>query len=178
MELSALLVTHQHPDHITPETLAKVRQNNPGLEVHADEGTVKMLSDQGIKDIIPAHAGEEFEVAGVKVAVYGASHAVIHPSIPGIENIGYMIAGRFFYPGDNFTDPGIPVEILGVPLGAPWLKVSEVVDYILAIHPKVAIPMHDAVLSMPEMHQNIVKRFAQPESIELRVVANGTTTEV
>jgi L-ascorbate metabolism protein UlaG (beta-lactamase superfamily) len=124
------------------------------------------------------HAGEEFEVNGVKVGIYGSNHAVIHPSIPGIENVGYLIAGRFFYPGDNFTDPGVPVEILALPIGAPWLKVSEVIDYVMAVRPKIAIPVHDAVLAMPAMNAGIVERFAQPQGIEVRMVENGTTTEV
>ena len=70
------------------------------------------------------------------------------------------------------------MEILALPLGAPWSKVSEVIDYVMAVKPRVAIPVHDAVLAMPEMHVNITKRFTDPAGIELRVVPNGETTEV
>jgi L-ascorbate metabolism protein UlaG (beta-lactamase superfamily) len=177
-ELDALLITHQHADHVTPEMLAKVRESNPGVAVYADEGTVKLFSAQGEAQIKAVHAGEEFEVKGVKVAVYGSEHAIIHPAIPGIENIGYMLAERFFYPGDNFTIPAEPVEILALPLGAPWLKVSEVIDYVLKVKPSVAIPVHDAVLAMPAMHTGIVQRFTEPQGITLRVVENGEMIEV
>ena len=176
--LSAVFITHQHEDHASAEALAKVRQNNPDVQIYGDEGTVRVLAEKAGEVVKPVHAGEEFEVAGVRIAIYGSNHAVIHPAIPGIENVGYMIAGRFFYPGDNFTDPGVPVEVLALPIGAPWLKVSEVIDYVMAVRPKVAIPVHDAVLAMPAMNAGIVSRFTQPQGIEVRVVENGTTTEV
>lgn len=177
-EVDAVLITHQHADHITLETLAKVRENNPDVAVFADEGTVKLLAESGDKGVKAVHAGEGFEVKGVKVAVFGTEHAIIHPAIFGIENVGYMVAEKFFYPGDNFTIPGAPVEILALPLGAPWLKVSEVIDYVVAVKPMIAIPVHDAVLAMPSMHVGIVGRFTGAQGIELRVVENGETLEV
>ncbi len=177
-ELDAVFLTHQHLDHANPEALGVIKKNNPGMAIYADEGTVHMLAEKGDKAVKAVHAGEEFEVGGVNVAVFGTNHAVIHPAIPGIENVGYMVAGRFFYPGDNFTNPGVPVEILALPIGAPWLKVGEVIDYVMAMRPKVAIPVHDAVLAMLGMNVGIVNRFTQPVGIDLRVIENGTTLEV
>jgi len=177
-EIDAVLITHQHTDHVTPGTLAKVRQNNPGVAVYADEGTVKLMAAQGDTEIKAVHAGEGFKIKGVKVAVFGSEHAIIHPAIPGIENIGYMLAERFFYPGDNFTIPSAPVEILALPLGAPWLKVSEVIDYVLKVKPSIAIPVHDAVLAMPAMHSEVVQHFTDQQGIALKVVQNGETIEV
>lgn len=173
-ELSAVFVTHQHADHVTPETLEKVRALNPDVSVFADEQSAGMLGD-GVKAV---HAGDEFEVAGVSVKVLGEQHAIIHPAIPGITNVGYFIAGRYFYPGDSFTQPGVEVEVLALPLGAPWLKVAEVIDYVLAVKPKVAIPVHDAVLAMPDMHATITRNVTKDSGAEIRVVANGSSTEL
>ncbi len=152
---------------------------NPEVKVFADEGSVAVLEKGGSGLKAQAvHAGEEFEVAGVSVKVKGTDHAEIHKSIPPIPNVGYMVAKRFYYPGDNFTLPDEPVEVLGLPLGAPWLKISEVIDYLVAVHPDVAIPVHDAVLAMPEMNVGIIKPFAEPEGIEIRVIPNGQSAEV
>ena len=90
--------------------------------------------------------GEERDVGGVSVRVAGRDHAVIHPDIPVVPNVGYLVGGRLFHPDDAFTPPGQPVEVLAVPAGAPWLKVSEPIDYLRAVHPKVAVPVHDQVL--------------------------------
>lgn len=176
--IDAVLVTHQHQDHVTAEGLSKIRENNPEVQIFADEGSVMALANAGLTDVRPVHAGEEFEVKGVSVNVYGSKHAIIHPAIPGIENVGYMIADRFFYPGDNFTLPARPPEILAFPLGAPWLKVAEVIDYVVAVRPTYAIPVHDAVLAMPLMNINLVKKIADPEGITMQVVENGTAIEI
>jgi hypothetical protein len=143
-----------------------------------DEDTATELgAGLGLKPTV-VQAGDAFEYAGVKVAVEGDHHAVIHPTMPAITNVGYRIAERFFYPGDNFTLPSRPVEVLALPLGAPWLKVGEVIDYVLAVAPKVAIPVHDAVLAMPGMHVGIVSGFTGDKGIEMRVVENGSSTQV
>lgn len=176
--IDVVLVTHQHGDHVAPETLAKVRAKNPDVQVRAEAETAAMLGEAGVSGIEIVKAGDEFAVKGARVQVFGESHAIIHPAIPGIGNVGYMIGGRFFYPGDKFTNPGVAVEILGMPLGAPWLKVAEVVDYVLALKPKLAVPMHDAVLAMPDMHINIVRNLTKDSGVEVRVIENGTSAEL
>jgi L-ascorbate metabolism protein UlaG (beta-lactamase superfamily) len=175
-KLDAILITHQHQDHYLPENIKALMERNPAAMVYADEGSAELIAKQGLS-VQAVHDGDEVNVAGVKVEVYGAGHAVIHSDLPLIPaNVGYRIAERFFYPGDNFTVPPAPVEVLAAPAGAPWLKVSELVDYVRTVKPKVAIPVHDAVLAMPEMHVGILARL-NPE-VEVRTVANGQSTEV
>ncbi len=175
-DLDAILITHQHGDHMVPETLAALLAHNPQAEIYADEGSVELLADKGIA-AQAVHEGDKLAVAGVDVRVIGRDHAVIHPEVPVIPNVGYLVAGRFFHPGDAFTNPGQSVDILATPLGAPWLKAAEMVDYVRGVKPKVAIPVHDAVLAIPEMHINLLKRLTEERGIEVRVVPNGHSTE-
>ena len=164
---------------MSPDNLQVLLKRNPKLEIYVDAGSGDELKQQapGMKAKV-VYKGDEFEVAGVPVKVEGEWHAEIHKTIPQIPNVAYLVAKKFFYPGDSFTVPAEPVEVLGLPLGAPWSKVSEVIDYVLEAKPKVAIPVHDAVLAMPDMYAGIVGRFTKPEGIELRVVPNGESTEV
>jgi L-ascorbate metabolism protein UlaG (beta-lactamase superfamily) len=176
-DLSAILITHQHQDHVVPAKVKALLVQNAGAGVYADEGSAKLLADEGAA-ARAVRDGDELTVGGVAVAVVGRQHAEIHASMPRIPNVGYLIAGRFFYPGDNLTRPDGAVEVLAVPAGAPWLKIGEAIDYVLAVRPRVAIPVHDAVLAIPEMNYGLLDRVVGPAGVELRVVPNGQTTEV
>ena len=176
--LSAVLITHQHADHLVPANLKKLAAKNPGLKIYADEESAAVLAAEKDLDVVAVHAGDDYRIGGVSLEVVGSHHAMIHPNIPIITNTGYLVAGTFFYPGDNFVLPEMPIEVLALPIGAPWLKISETIAYVMQVRPKVAIPVHDAVLSMLEMNVGLVKPVAATADIEIRVVPNGSTTEI
>ena len=168
--LTAVLVTHQHADHVDVDKLPALLERNPDAVLHTDEDTAARLADRGL----PARAVREGDVLdlGTRVRVVGRDHAVIHPDIPGIANTGFLVAERFLHPGDALTVPDAEVEVLGVPTGAPWLKAAEAVDFIRAVRPREAVPIHEAVLSMPQMVYGLFDRL-KPESTALRVIDGG-----
>ena len=51
------------------------------------------------------------------------------------------------HPGDSFYIPFEQVDVLALPSAAPWMKLSESVDYLRAMAPRVAVPIHQAILS-------------------------------
>jgi L-ascorbate metabolism protein UlaG (beta-lactamase superfamily) len=165
--LTAVLFTHQHGDHVDPDRLRGLLDRNQGARVVSDEGTAEPLAEAGV-DVEVVGDGDELDLGGVGVRVAGREHAVIHPDIPVVPNVGYLVAGRLFHPGDAFTRPGQPIEVLAVPAGAPWLKVLEPIDYLRAVRPKVALPVHDKVLSAA----GISIHYRQLEQLGAK---NGTT---
>ena len=165
--LSAILVTHQHFDHIDLERIAPLLERNPKAALYADEATAALLSERDIP-AQTARQGDRLDV-GVEVAVYGGEHAVIHPEIPVVPNVGYLIGGRFFHPGDSFTVPDAPVEVLGLPTAAPWLKASEAIDYLRAVAPRMAIPIHEGLLARPGVYYGHYQRLA-PAETEVRLL--------
>jgi L-ascorbate metabolism protein UlaG (beta-lactamase superfamily) len=144
--LTAVCVTHQHGDHLDAGRVRRLLDRNPGVRVVSDEGSAQALDEAGA-DVEVVHDGDELELGGLGLAVAGRDHAVIHPDVPVVPNVGYLVGGRLFHPGDAFTVPGRPVEVLAVPAGAPWLKLSEAVDYLRRVAPRVAVPVHEKVLS-------------------------------
>ena len=95
----------------------------------------------------PVRAGETFSAGGFDVAALGEWHALVHQDVPRIHNVGYLVEG-VLHPGDAFIDPaGAQVDVLCTPLGAPWLKLGEVVDYVRSVGPGRIVVVHDALLS-------------------------------
>ncbi len=164
--LTALLVTHQHPDHLDTDRLAALLEANPQARLHCDEGSAGQLGD------LPHMVVRDGDVLdlGTPVEVIGSRHAVIHPDIPGIPNVGYLIGERFFTPGDALTVPEPEVEVLGLPTAAPWLKLSEAVELLRTVRPRLAFPVHDAVLATPEIWYRHFANLAA-EGTEFQVVA-------
>jgi L-ascorbate metabolism protein UlaG (beta-lactamase superfamily) len=177
--LTALLFTHQHGDHLDPERLRGLLDRNPGARVVSDEGSAEPLAEAGA-EVEVVHDGDEVEVGGVGVRVAGRDHAVIHPDIPLVPNVGYLVGGRLFHPGDAFTLPGQPVEVLAVPAGAPWLKVSEPIDYLREVAPKVAVPVHEGVLSTAgiSIHYRQLEQLGARGTTTLRVLDDGKPVEL
>ncbi len=80
---------------------------------------------------------------------FGGQHAVIHESLPVVDNVGVLVNGQFYYPGDSYAVPeGVDVKLLAAPIGAPWLKIGEAMDFVLAVAPRQAFGTHDMTLSV------------------------------
>ncbi|MGX6602469.1 MBL fold metallo-hydrolase [Micromonosporaceae bacterium Da 78-11] len=173
----AVLITHEHPDHLDPAALTEAVQRQPGLRIfaHADVlATVPALAEVSTA----IEPGSEFEAAGLRVRAYGGQHAVIHPDIPRIANLAYLIGDdrtNVYHPGDSFTVPGdATVDTLFVPLDAPWMKVSESIDFVRAVRPGRAYALHDALLTEPgaKIFDGLLERLSGTDYAHL---APGTT---
>jgi L-ascorbate metabolism protein UlaG (beta-lactamase superfamily) len=177
--LTAVLFTHQHADHLDQERLRGLLDRNPRARVISDQGSAEPLDQAGVEVEVVAD-GQELDVGGVGVRVAGRDHAVIHPDIPVVPNVGYLVGGRLFHPGDAFTLPEQPVEVLAVPAGAPWLKLSEPIDYLRAVRPRVAVPVHDLVLSQAgrSIHYRQLEQLGAKGGTTLRSLDDGAPAEL
>lgn len=152
----AVLITHEHVDHVVPEELRSAAEAAPDLEIWTNPALAGQLSDLGGRVHAVTH-GDTFTVGDLDVHVYGAKHAVIYRDIPVIDNVGFMVGGRIFHPGDALTVPEEKVPTLLSPGGAPWAKISELIDYVREVAPDQAYLIHTAVLS--EAGQGIAARL-------------------
>ncbi len=143
--IDAILITHEHPDHLHVEALQIILAKNPEAQVITHIGVGKILDGAGITYTSIAD-GETVEVRGVSVESSGSEHACIHHDLPVVQNTGFFIDKTLFYPGDSFHNPEKAVTILALPVAGPWMKLSEAIEYAKLIKPKVVFPVHDGML--------------------------------
>ncbi|MDF0374825.1 MULTISPECIES: MBL fold metallo-hydrolase [Streptomyces] len=142
-----ILVTHEHPDHFDEGRLRAALESDPAAQVWTLRSVAERMSAAFPGRVHTVGHGDTFTAAGFEVQVHGELHAVIHPDIPRITNIGFLVDGSVFHPGDALTVPDHPVETLMLPVMAPWSKISEVIDYVREVKPRRAIDIHDALLT-------------------------------
>ena len=171
--LDAVLVTHQHADHLDPERLAPLLRANPDALLLVDAGTATGL-DTDHRVLSP---GDALDVAGARIEVLGGEHAVIHPDIPVIPNNAYLVDGTHLHPGDAFPALPAPVDVLFLPTAAPWLKASEAVDYLRSIGPRTAVPIHQGLLSRPQVFYGLFENLA-PKDTRLQVLEESAPTDL
>jgi L-ascorbate metabolism protein UlaG (beta-lactamase superfamily) len=141
----AVLITHEHVDHVVADRLRAAIQRNPDLRIWSTRTVAGLLTGAHVEAVAD---GEAFSIDGrFDIQVRGEWHAVVHPDVPRILNVGFLVDGLVFHPGDAFTLPAQPVDTLLVPVHAPWSKVAEVIDYVRAVKPRQVIPIHDGLLN-------------------------------
>ncbi|MEU2833961.1 MBL fold metallo-hydrolase [Streptomyces lavendulae] len=143
----ALLVTHEHPDHFEEGRIRAALDANPAAQLWTARSVAGKLSAAYPGRVHAVGHGDAFEAAGFEVRVHGELHAVIHPDIPRVANVGFLVDASLFHPGDALTVPDAPVDTLMLPVHAPWNKVAEVIDYVREVKPRQAIDIHDAYLA-------------------------------
>jgi len=143
---NALLITHEHVDHIDGGVVRAALERDSGLELWTVGAVAEDFASFGGRVHSVGH-GDAFTAAGFEVHVHGREHAPIYPGMPVVANVGFAIDGNVFHPGDAFTVPDEPVKTLLLPISAPWLKTSEMLDYAKAVRPQISYAIHDELLS-------------------------------
>lgn len=144
---TAVLVTHQHFDHLHVAHLA--RTDAPVYTIESVRREIAEADPEVAERVQVVAAGQSFD-AGLPVTGVGERHAVVHPDVPQIDNTGFVVdvgGTRVYHPGDSFTPPGGPVDMLLLPIAGPWGKVAEVADFGRAVGAPRSIAIHDGLLN-------------------------------
>jgi L-ascorbate metabolism protein UlaG (beta-lactamase superfamily) len=144
-EVDVVVITHEHADHWTGDQLQRIIDSSPHVTLLAPSGVARAAEGFDIQVVEP---GGSVEIGPWKLRFFGGNHAIIHPTLPVVENVGVLVNDSLYYPGDSFYNPlGVEVDVLAAPAGAPWLKISEAMDYVTLVAPRRAFGTHDGVLS-------------------------------
>jgi L-ascorbate metabolism protein UlaG (beta-lactamase superfamily) len=142
----AILITHEHADHVNEAAISGALAARPDLRLYAPAALGAMFAAHQDQFTAVA-AGDELALAPFAVTVHGSQHAVIHPDIPVIPNVGYLVDGSIYHPGDAYFVPEVPVPVLLLPTSGPWMKIGEAADYVRAVRPQQILQIHEMLLS-------------------------------
>jgi L-ascorbate metabolism protein UlaG (beta-lactamase superfamily) len=141
-----ILLTHEHMDHVNEAAINAALADRPGLRVYGPAALAGIFGAHSGQFTAVA-AGDELSLASFDIAVHGREHAVIHADIPVIANVGYLVDGRLYHPGDAYFVPEAPVDVLLLPTSGPWMKLGEAADYVRAVRPQQIVQIHELLLS-------------------------------
>ncbi|MGZ6004868.1 MAG: MBL fold metallo-hydrolase [Candidatus Saccharimonadales bacterium] len=174
--VSGIVITHVHKDHFSPQNIQNIVEHNPDVEICTTQEVADELKNLKVHVV---DSGLGCKAGSFELEFFGGKHAVVHKSIPINQNVGVMVNSKFYYPGDSFTLPERPVEVLAVPSGGPWMKAAEAIDFMLAVKPKNAFPTHNIHLSEEgqKLADWLLGEAAANANIGYRALLPGDSTE-
>jgi len=162
--LSGILITHEHNDHLDRVSLKTILQNNPGAAVLTNSGVKNLLEKDDIQ--VTAVDDGKYKIGNFEIEIIPAEHEKLLFSVP--QNTAYLINNKFLNPGDSLDKSLLQfknIEVLALPVATvPWAKAVEVGEFTKLINPKIVIPVHDGGakdIFLERQYQNYEKYFSQ-----------------
>ncbi len=173
-----IVITHEHTDHLHVESLKKVLMNNPEAKILTNASVGKILEKESIP-FIKISKGETYEANGVAIAGHGDKHHPIYKDYEQVENTGYFFDNILYTPGDAFHVPEVKVDILAFPVSAPWCSISDSVDYIRAVKPRIAFPIHDGnIIRTAGIFKRLPEMYCEKEGVRYIQLELGMETDL
>lgn len=169
-----VLITHEHADHFHTESVKEVFKNNPQVTILTNSSVGEKLSELSIPyKVVEGRAMEK--IGEIEIEAFDRQHEELFEEFGQVQNTGYFIDNKLFYPGDSFCNPLKPVDILALPVAGPWCKIPDAVRYALEVKPRVAFPVHDGMLQIDKIGgSHMVPLNALPKNgIEFVVMKDG-----
>jgi L-ascorbate metabolism protein UlaG (beta-lactamase superfamily) len=177
MNIDLIVVTHEHQDHFHLESLKNILIKNPNAVIVTNTAVGKLLDSAGITHNI-LEDGNSGEYVSIYLEAHGDKHEEIFEEIGQVQNTGYFIGKDFFCPGDAFTNPGRRVDILALPVSAPWLTLKDSILYAIELKPRICFPVHDWNIKSPGILHRMPGIVFEKNNIGYKVLEEGKEEEI
>jgi L-ascorbate metabolism protein UlaG (beta-lactamase superfamily) len=178
-KIDLVIISHEHADHVHVESIKELAKLNRDLDVVCNSSTARLFPSAGIVPTI-VDGTKRINLKGLTIEAFDAPHAEIYEEYGQVQNTGYFISGRLFYPGDAYSVPGRPVEALALPVSGPWCKIGDAIRYAQQVMPKVAFPVHDGLIitkRLPIIHKT-AQTVLSEAGIDFRPMKPGDVIEL
>ena len=187
-----VMCTHDHEDHLNPETVGPLSKAHPDLTFVTPSGCVPIMQAAGVDEarIVPLDVGERIELAGATITGVYTDHELFY--VDG----QFMIHGSAGYLIDlagvsvlNLGDTGYTIQhheimnpdVLAAPINGLYHLTSadDIALLSRAIQPRVIFPVHYGVCEMYETDPNDLRQALEAHGVEtdLRVLEPGDSFE-
>ncbi|OJU13661.1 MAG: MBL fold metallo-hydrolase [Caulobacterales bacterium 68-7] len=135
-------ITHDHPDHLDFDALRVIVGDRP-VTLLANGGAAKALRDKGFAPTTFEDGERTF--GAFRLQAIPALHApILAKETPRVT--AFCVNERLLHVGDSFDDSlhrFAGIELLAMPVMAPFLTELDVYEFAKAMKPKTLIPLHD-----------------------------------
>lgn len=168
-DISRVLITHEHGDHVNPDFVKWLIDRQSDLAVYSNEAVAGLLDGYGIEVDTGDPTGATYE-------------DVLHEMIPtGAQppNRAYTIDGVLTHPGDSYQ-PAATAPVLALPLIVPWGSTTQSMDFARRLAPSQVIPIHDFYLNDGgrSFAYNMAKNVLARADIEVIALNWGETATI
>lgn len=161
----AVLYTHEHEDHFDKTLLSEIR--NVGAEIYANQAVANLVG----RAVNVVKAGDKFKVAEFEISVVELAH---FPPATEVPNVGYVVDGTLFHPGDSIDDGRVRAVVLAEPISS-HTTLKEQLSMIQQVKPQKVIPVH---YSNPAWPGDPAKFKSEVTEAEVIVLADGESVKL
>ena len=177
-DIDIILITHEHADHFHIPSLKNVLENNSKAKVITNISVSKLIEKEDLSiSFLAMENGQKEYFGRVILEAIEGKHEEIYKDFGQVQNTGFFINNKLFYPGDSFKEINRPVEILALPVAGPWCKILDAVNYALKVKPKIAFPVHDGALKVKGGNHKVPETFLTKNNIKFVIIEEGKSAE-
>ena len=142
--LTAVIITHSHPDHMDEEAIEAIMRNNPAAVLMGNAGIASALQPKGLT--VELFEEGSRQIGGFRVDAFEARHEkIVNAKIP--PNIAYIVDQRLLNPGDSYAYSLDALrgkfDVLALPIMAPWCTEMDTIGFAARMNAKCVLPIHD-----------------------------------